>query len=52
VTRIRTYRADPICEHAWEAVEDGYEPRDPIGVGRTEAEAIADLRAQIEERDE
>jgi hypothetical protein len=32
--------------------EDGYFSNHPVGYGRTEAEAIADLMAQIEERAE
>jgi hypothetical protein len=34
----------------WQATLDGYEPSDPIGYGATEAEAIADLQTQIEQR--
>lgn len=30
----------------WSAVRDGYEPGNPIGRGRTEAEAISDLKEQ------
>lgn len=33
----------------WSATLDGYEPGDLIGRGRTEADAIADLKFQIEE---
>jgi hypothetical protein len=42
----------PIRTSDWSAVTDNYsgEPSDPIGYGRTEAEAIADLIYSIEER--
>lgn len=53
-------RADPIRTHYdpkpiplrqfdWSAIRDSYEPAMPIGYGRTEAEAIADLIAQEDE---
>jgi len=32
----------------WQAVEDGYEPGDPMGVGATEDEAISDLIEQTD----
>ena len=31
----------------WTATFDGYEPGDPVGVGATEAQAIADLNQLI-----
>jgi hypothetical protein len=35
----------------WTATDDdGYEPGSPIGAGRSEAAAIADLMEQIEEK--
>jgi hypothetical protein len=40
----------PTDKFDWSAVEDGYEPPMPVGHGATEAEAIADLKRQIEER--
>jgi len=53
---VTNYWAKPIpyrnCD--WTAVDDetyGGEPSDPIGYGATEAEAIADLKEQIEERE-
>lgn len=51
--KIRTeyvYPPIPIRDHDWSAVDDDtYEPGCPIGWGRTEEEAIADLMAQIED---
>lgn len=43
------YPPIPDRRFDWSAVTDGYEGGDPIGYGRTEAEAIADLREQLEE---
>lgn len=43
----------PLRQFDWSAIDyDTYggEPSDPIGYGKTEAEAIADLEGQIEER--
>ncbi len=34
----------------WQGEEDGYVSSSPVGHGKTEAEAIADLVDQIEER--
>jgi len=48
----RRYGPALLALCATRAKAQAKEPRDPIGVGRTEAEAIADLRAQIEERDD
>lgn len=39
----------PIREVDWRATLDGYEPGDPMGIGPTEAAAIADLQEQIME---
>lgn len=56
--KIRTthvYPPIPIRDFDWSAVDDdtyGGEPSDPIGWGKTEQEAIDDLMAQIEERDD
>lgn len=36
----------------WTAVLDNYEPGHPIGEGSTEAEAIADLRAQLTDEEQ
>jgi hypothetical protein len=50
---ITKYDPPPIPRwwyFAWSAVDDGYEPGDPIGFGCSEAEAIADLKEQIAER--
>jgi hypothetical protein len=52
---IRTshiYPPIPLRSFDWQACLDGYEPGDPLGHGATEKEAIKDLQAQIEERDE
>ena len=45
------YPPIPIRAFDWSAVQDGYEPPDPIGYGYDEQGAIEDLREQIEERD-
>jgi hypothetical protein len=53
--KIRTsYWAKPIPlrQFDWDAVTDDYEPGHPIGYGRTEPEAIADLMEQLTENDE
>ena len=42
------YPPIPIRAFDWAAVEDGYEPGRPIGYGKTEAEAVQDLRDQLE----
>ena len=39
----------PTRSHDWSAKLDSYEPGDPIGHGRTSAEAIEDLEWQIED---
>jgi hypothetical protein len=39
----------PVRNWDWSATTDNYEPGDPIGTGRTEADAIDDLVAQIED---
>lgn len=41
----------PTRRFDWSAVHPDYEPGDPIGRGSTEAEAIADLMEQLEERE-
>jgi len=38
----------PMRQFDWSATEDGYEPGRPIGYGRTEQEAIDDLKEQLE----
>lgn len=53
---VTSYWRKPIPTNAfdWEAIDDetyGGEPTDPIGRGATEAEAIADLLEQLEERE-
>lgn len=40
----------PFRHYDWEATGVNYEAGDPIGFGATEADAIADLNEQIEER--
>ena len=47
-----TYPPIPKRDWDWAAYLDGYEPGDPVGHGASEAEAIADLKAQIDESDE
>lgn len=50
--KIRTdfvYLPIPIRDFDWCATLDGYEPGDPYGEGPTEAAAIADLNAQLDE---
>ena len=42
----------PLRDFDWSAVTDNYEPGCPIGYGRTEEEAIADLMAEIEARED
>jgi hypothetical protein len=39
-------------KHDWAAWEDGTEESGPVGYGKTEAEAIADLREQTEEAED
>lgn len=49
---IRTefvYPPIPIRDFDWSAVRDNYEPGCPIGYGRTEEAAIADLILQEDE---
>lgn len=48
---IRTqhiYPPIPDRRFDWSAVTDDYEPGQPIGYGRTEQEAIADLQMLLE----
>lgn len=40
------YPPIPIRSLDWSATSDDYEPGDPIGWGRTEQEAIEDLKQQ------
>lgn len=42
------YPPIPIRCFDWQATLADYEPGDPVGVGATEAEAIADLHEQLE----
>lgn len=42
----------PYRQFDWSATEDSYEPGRPIGYGKTEAAAIADLKMQLETGDE
>jgi hypothetical protein len=39
----------PMRQFDWQAMRDGDEPPCPVGFGRTEAEAIADLQQQLDE---
>ncbi len=43
------YPPIPLRQFDWSAVTDNYEPGCPIGYGRTEQEAVADLVEQIED---
>ncbi len=43
------YPPIPIRNFDWSAVLDSYDEGDAVGYGATEAEAIADLREQLEE---
>lgn len=42
----------PYRDRDWWAVEDDYEPGDPIGAGPTEFSAVQDLIDQMEQRDD
>ena len=42
------YPPIPLRQFDWSAVEDSYEPGRPIGYGKTEAEAVQDLRDQLD----
>lgn len=43
----------PVRDHDWSAIDwDTYDEGAPIGWGKTEQEAIADLMMQLEDRDE
>ena len=44
----RIFPPIPDRSFDWSAVLEGYDAGDPIGYGRTEAEAIADLKEQME----
>lgn len=48
---ITDYWAKPIPtdQYDWSAVTDNYEPGCPIGYGKTEEQAIANLREQLED---
>lgn len=53
--KIRTdfdYLPIPIRDMDWQAVRDGDEEFGPSGHGATEAEAIADLQAQLAEAED
>lgn len=52
MTIITKYDQPPIPprQFDWTAVEDNYDLDSPIGYGRSEQEAIADLQQQIEDR--
>lgn len=49
VRTTHVYPPIPIRDFDWSATLDGYEPGEPIGWGRTEAEAIADLKEKLED---
>lgn len=42
------YPPIPIRNYDWSATLDGYEGGDPIGYGKTEQEAIDDLKELLE----
>ena len=42
------YPPIPIRKYDWSAIREDYEGGDPIGHGATEAEAIKDLKQQLE----
>jgi hypothetical protein len=47
------YPPIPIRDFDWSAIyADTYDEGSPIGRGRTEADAIADLKSQIEEQND
>ena len=43
------YPPIPIREYDWSAIRDYYDAGDPIGYGRTEQEAIDNLKEQEDE---
>jgi hypothetical protein len=45
------YPPIPIREFDWSATLDNYEPGAPIGWGKTEEEAIADLKSLLEDEE-
>ena len=50
--KIRTeyiYPPIPVRDLDWRATDENYDLGSPIGYGRTETDAIADLLAQIED---
>jgi hypothetical protein len=52
ITTSHIYPPIPDRRFDWSAVTDSYEPGDPIGYGPTEADAIADLIANLEANEE
>jgi hypothetical protein len=42
----------PTRKHDWSAMRDSYDVGDPIGYGRSESDAVADLLVQEAERAE
>jgi hypothetical protein len=50
-TIVTRYDPPPIGarQFDWVATRDGYDLGDPIGYGRTEQEAVADLKSQLED---
>jgi hypothetical protein len=43
------YPPIPVRDFDWQAYMEGYEPGDALGHGATEAQAIADLLAKLDE---
>ena len=50
---VTSYQFPPIPDRSfdWSAVTDNYDLGHPIGHGATEAEAIADLKTQLDEQE-
>tara|TARA_R110002167_G_scaffold181421_3_gene381725 strand:+ start:1029 stop:1187 length:159 start_codon:yes stop_codon:yes gene_type:complete len=44
------YPPIPNRNYDWSAVTDSYDEDDPIGYGKTEQEAIEDLKKQLQEQ--
>jgi hypothetical protein len=42
------YPPVPVRDYDWSAVFDGYEPGCPVGLGKTEEDAILDLLDSVE----
>ena len=49
ITTTFIYPPIPVRHFDWSAIDDNYEPGQPIGYGSTEEEAISDLLSQLED---